>query len=68
MGPLQGVRVVEFAEIFAFRTRAEWWSVFEADGRVQPDVAPGFSVTPGAVGRVPAVEQHDEEIRAELGR
>jgi alpha-methylacyl-CoA racemase len=39
----------------------------EVDGRVQPGVAPRFSVTPGAVGRVPAVGEHSAEIRAELG-
>jgi alpha-methylacyl-CoA racemase len=85
-----------FTDVFATRTRAEWWAVFEGtdacvapvwslleattdrhnrergvfvevDGRVQPDVAPRFSATPGAVGRVPAVGEHDTEIRAELG-
>ncbi len=85
-----------FTEVFATRTRAEWWSVFEGtdacvapvwslleattdrhnvergvfvevDGVVQPAVAPRFSETPGAVGRVPAVGEHDAEIRAELG-
>src|SRR5215212_9338545 len=85
-----------FTEVFASRTRDEWWQVFagtdacvapvrslleatrdehnqergvfvEVDGVVQPDVAPRFSVTPGAVGTVPAPGQHDEEIRAELG-
>jgi alpha-methylacyl-CoA racemase len=39
----------------------------EVDGVVQPGVAPRFSATPGAVGAVPAVGQHDAEIRAELG-
>ena len=39
----------------------------EVDGTVQPAVAPRFSATPGAVGRVPAVGEHDQEIRAELG-
>ena len=39
----------------------------EVDGRVQPAVAPRFSATPGAVGRVPQVGEHGEEIRAELG-
>jgi alpha-methylacyl-CoA racemase len=39
----------------------------EVDGVVQPAVAPRFSVTPGAVGLVPAVGEHDQEIRAELG-
>jgi alpha-methylacyl-CoA racemase len=39
----------------------------EVEGTVQPDVAPRFSVTPGSVGRVPAVGQHSDEIRAELG-
>jgi alpha-methylacyl-CoA racemase len=39
----------------------------EVDGRVQPDVAPRFSVTPGAVGRVPQPGEHSAEIRAELG-
>ncbi|MDQ3898553.1 MAG: CoA transferase, partial [Actinomycetota bacterium] len=39
----------------------------EVDGVVQPDVAPRFSVTPGAVGSVPAPGQHSDEIRAELG-
>jgi alpha-methylacyl-CoA racemase len=34
---------------------------------VQPGVAPRFSVTPGSVGTVPAVGEHDAEIRAELG-
>ena len=38
----------------------------EVDGVHQPAVAPRFSVTPGAVGSVPAVGQHDAEIRAEL--
>jgi alpha-methylacyl-CoA racemase len=85
-----------FTELFASRTRAEWWAVFqgtdacvapvwslveathdehnrergvfvEVDGVVQPDVAPRFSVTPGAAGSVPEVGQHDGEIRAELG-
>jgi alpha-methylacyl-CoA racemase len=85
-----------FTELFASRTRAEWWAVFqgtdacvapvwslleattdphnvergvfvEMDGRVQPAVAPRFSVTPGAVGRVPQPGQHSAEIRAELG-
>jgi alpha-methylacyl-CoA racemase len=85
-----------FTEVFAARTRAEWWQVFagtdacvapvwslgeattddhnrardafvEVDGIVQPAVAPRFSATPGAVGRVPAVGQHGAEIRAELG-
>ncbi len=85
-----------FTEVFATRTRAEWWTVFEGtdacvapvwslleaitdrhnvergvfvevDGIVQPAVAPRFSETPGAVGRVPAVGEHDAEIRAELG-
>jgi alpha-methylacyl-CoA racemase len=85
-----------FTEIFARRTRAEWWQVFagtdacvapawslleattdphnrergvfvEVDGVVQPAVAPRFSATPGTVGRVPAVGQHSDEIRAELG-
>jgi alpha-methylacyl-CoA racemase len=37
------------------------------DGVVQPAVAPRFSATPGSVGRVPAVGEHDQEIRAELG-
>jgi alpha-methylacyl-CoA racemase len=84
-----------FTEVFASRTRAQWWEVFEGtdacvapvwslleatadhhnrergvfvevDGRVQPDVAPRFSATPGAVGRVPAVGEHSDEIRAEL--
>ncbi|MCF6509750.1 CoA transferase [Blastococcus sp. MG754426] len=39
----------------------------EVDGVRQPDVAPRFSRTPGAVGRVPRPGQHGEEIRAELG-
>ena len=39
----------------------------EVDGVVQPAVAPRFSVTPGTVGRVPAVGEHSAEIRAELG-
>jgi alpha-methylacyl-CoA racemase len=39
----------------------------EVDGVVQPAVAPRFSATPGAVGRVPAVGEHSDEIRAELG-
>jgi alpha-methylacyl-CoA racemase len=39
----------------------------EVDGRLQPGVAPRFSVTPGSVGRVPAVGEHGAEIRAELG-
>jgi alpha-methylacyl-CoA racemase len=39
----------------------------EVDGTVQPAVAPRFSATPGAVGRVPRVGEHDAEIRAELG-
>jgi alpha-methylacyl-CoA racemase len=84
-----------FTEVFAARTRAEWWAVFagtdacvapvwslleaprdehnaergvfiEVDGRLQPAVAPRFSVTPGAVGRVPAPGEHSDEIRAEL--
>jgi alpha-methylacyl-CoA racemase len=84
-----------FTEVFAGRTRAEWWSVFEGtdacvapvwslleattdrhntargvfvevDGTVQPAAAPRFSATPGAAGRVPAVGEHDQEIRAEL--
>ena len=32
-----------------------------------PAVAPRFSATPGSVGRVPRVGEHDAEIRAELG-
>jgi alpha-methylacyl-CoA racemase len=85
-----------FTSVFASRTRAEWWQVFqgtdacvapvwslleartdphnvargvftEVDGRVQPAVAPRFSATPGQVGRVPRVGEHDAEIRAELG-
>ena len=39
----------------------------EVDGVVQPGVAPRFSATPGRVGSVPTVGQHDAEIRAELG-
>ncbi|MGY1988560.1 CaiB/BaiF CoA transferase family protein [Blastococcus sp. SYSU DS0669] len=39
----------------------------EVDGVRQPDVAPRFSRTPGAVGRVPRAGEHGEEIRAELG-
>ncbi|WP_347058621.1 CaiB/BaiF CoA-transferase family protein [Blastococcus sp. HT6-30] len=39
----------------------------EVGGVVQPAVAPRFSATPGAVGRVPAVGEHTDEIRAELG-
>ena len=75
-----------FTEVFASRTRDEWWTVFagtdacvapvwslleatrdehntergvfvEVDGRLQPDVAPRFSATPGAVGRVPAARR-----------
>jgi len=38
----------------------------EVDGTVQPAAAPRFSMTPGAVGRVPAVGEHDAAIRAEL--
>jgi alpha-methylacyl-CoA racemase len=38
----------------------------EVDGVVQPAVAPRFSATPGAVGRVPSVGEHSDEIRAEL--
>jgi alpha-methylacyl-CoA racemase len=85
-----------FTEVFAARTRAEWWAVFEGtdacvapvwslleattdrhnvergvfvevDGQVQPGVAPRFSATPGAVGRVPQPGEHSAEIRAELG-
>lgn len=85
-----------FTEVFASRTRAEWWEVFagtdacvapvwslleattdehnrerevfvEVDGTLQPAVAPRFSATPGAVGRVPAAGEHTDEIRAELG-
>ncbi len=85
-----------FTEVFASRTRDEWWAVFagtdacvapvwslleatrdehnrergvfvEVDGVVQPEVAPRFSATPGAVGSVPAPGQHSDEIRAELG-
>jgi alpha-methylacyl-CoA racemase len=85
-----------FTEVFASRTRDEWWAVFrgtdacvapvwslveatadehnrergvfvEVDGVVQPAVAPRFSATPGAAGRVPAAGQHSDEIRAELG-
>lgn len=85
-----------FTEMFAARTRAQWWEVFEGtdacvapvwslveartdrhntergvfvevDGHLQPAVAPRFSATPGQVGRVPAVGEHDTEIRAELG-
>lgn len=84
-----------FTEVFAGRTRAEWWAVFEGtdacvapvwslleatsdghntargvfvevDGTLQPNAAPRFSATPGAVGSVPWVGQHDLEIRAEL--
>ncbi|WP_324278534.1 CoA transferase [Blastococcus brunescens] len=39
----------------------------EVAGVVQPDVAPRFSATPGAVGTVPAPGQHTDEILAELG-
>jgi alpha-methylacyl-CoA racemase len=39
----------------------------EVDGRLQPEVAPRFSATPGAVGRVPRVGEHSDEIMAELG-
>jgi alpha-methylacyl-CoA racemase len=39
----------------------------EVDGVVQPAVAPRFSRTPGTVGAVPRVGEHDAEIRAELG-
>ncbi len=85
-----------FTEVFATRSRAEWWEVFagtdacvapvwslveattdphnrergvfvEVDGRLQPNVAPRFSATPGTVGAVPSVDQHGDEIRAELG-
>jgi alpha-methylacyl-CoA racemase len=38
----------------------------EVDGVVQPAVAPRFSATPGAVGRVPAVGEHSDEILAEI--
>jgi len=84
-----------FTEVFASRSRSEWWQVFEGtdacvapvwslleattdrhntergvfvevDGRVQPAAAPRFSLTPGSVGRVPAVGEHSDEIRAEL--
>ncbi|MCW2701539.1 MAG: hypothetical protein JWQ45_3074 [Blastococcus sp.] len=84
-----------FTEVFAGRTRTEWWAVFagtdacvapvwsllearsdahnterevfvEVDGRVQPGVAPRFSLTPGSVGRVPRTGEHSAEIRAEL--
>jgi alpha-methylacyl-CoA racemase len=95
--PLQWAALRDrFTEVFASRTRDEWWRVFagtdacvapvwslleatrdehnrergvfvEVDGTVQPDVAPRFSVTPGAVGSVPRPGQHDDEIRAELG-
>jgi alpha-methylacyl-CoA racemase len=86
-----------FADVFASRTRTQWWSVFEGtdacvapvwslreaatdrhntdrqvfvdvDGRVQPNVAPRFSATPGQVGPIPTVGEHSAEIRAELGR
>ena len=85
-----------FTDLFASRTRSDWWQVFEGtdacvapvwslteattddhnrdrgvfvevDGHRQPNVAPRFSATPGRVGRVPAVGEHDAEIRAELG-
>jgi alpha-methylacyl-CoA racemase len=39
----------------------------EVDGRVQPAPAPRFSATQGVPGAVPAVGQHGDEIRAELG-
>ena len=39
----------------------------EVDGVVQPAVAPRFSATPGSVGSVPRVGEHDAEVRAELG-
>jgi alpha-methylacyl-CoA racemase len=39
----------------------------DVGGVVQPDVAPRFSVTPGAVGRVPAPGEHSDEIRTEIG-
>jgi alpha-methylacyl-CoA racemase len=39
----------------------------EVAGTVQPNAAPRFSRTPGRVGVVPALGQHDAEIRAELG-
>ncbi|MCU1604624.1 MAG: putative Alpha-methylacyl-CoA racemase (2-methylacyl-CoA racemase) (2-arylpropionyl-CoA epimerase) [Modestobacter sp.] len=85
-----------FTEVFASRTRAQWWEVFtgtdacvapvwslteaavdphnqerevftEREGVLQPAVAPRFSRTPGVVGAVPRIGEHDEEIRAELG-
>jgi alpha-methylacyl-CoA racemase len=85
-----------FAEVFATRSRAQWWEVFagtdacvapvwslgeapldphniaravfvEVDGVVQPAAAPRFSRTPGTVGSIPTVGQHDQEIRAEVG-
>ena len=85
-----------FTEVFASRTRDEWWTVFagtdacvapvwslleatrdehnaergvfvERDGRLQPDVAPRFSATPGAVGAVPQPGEHSDEIRREIG-
>ena len=85
-----------FTDVFAGRTRDEWWAVFEGtdacvapvwslleatrdrhnterevfvevDGHLQPNAAPRFSATPGRAGRVPAVGEHSEEIRAELG-
>jgi alpha-methylacyl-CoA racemase len=39
----------------------------EVDGVVQPAVAPRFSATPGSVGAVPRVGEHEAEIRDELG-
>ena len=39
----------------------------ESGGVLQPAVAPRFSATPGSVGAVPRVGQHDAEVRAELG-
>jgi alpha-methylacyl-CoA racemase len=39
----------------------------EVDGVRQPAAAPRFSRTPATAGRVPAVGEHSEQIRAELG-
>ena len=59
--------VLSLVEATADRHNRERGVFVEVDGTVQPNAAPRFSVTPGGVGRVPAVGEHDAEIRAELG-
>ena len=59
--------VLSLVEATSDRHNRERGVFVEVDGTVQPNAAPRFSATPGAVGRVPSVGEHDAEIRAELG-